>query len=164
MASTPSSRGMVRSMRITSGRSRAASATASSPSPASPTTSSPSWSPRNVRSPSRTTAWSSTTSTVIGGSAMPDGQRHRGPRPRGRGDLEPAAEPAGPLLHRGQPEVAGSELGIRGIEPGPVVADDEHEAARAPAEPDPDPPGAGVAQGILERLLGDAEDLEVAAP
>ena len=65
IASTPAIRGMTRSMRTTSGSSCAAARSAASPSAASPTTAMSSWSSRNVRSPCRTTAWSSAMRTEI---------------------------------------------------------------------------------------------------
>ena len=55
-APTPSSLGITRSSRMTSGSVRCAASSAASPSPASATTSMSSWRSRNVRRPWRTTA------------------------------------------------------------------------------------------------------------
>src|SRR4051794_20767520 len=160
IAPTPSRRGITRSISTTSGRRRSAAATPSEPSPASPTTSMPSCSSRKVRSPSRTTAWSSTTSTRIG-SATTRLESHGGPR-RGRGpDLEPAAKALGPLLHRGQAEALRAHLGVGGVEADAVVGDLQHEGAVGGGEAHRDPLGARVAQGVLDRLLGDPQDLAV---
>ena len=110
--------------------------TASSPSPASPTTSIPSCSSRNVRSPSRTTAWSSTTQ---------DADRRQ---PRARPPAAPSCPRPAPerissrppsrsraLLHRGQPEAARAQLRVGGVEARAVVGDLEHEPAVAAAQP-----------------------------
>src|SRR4051795_4147934 len=59
----PSRTGIRMSMSTTSGSSRAAWRTASAPSTASPTTSVPGSNPRILRSPTRTSAWSSAIST-----------------------------------------------------------------------------------------------------
>src|SRR5262245_40158990 len=65
IAVMPSMFGIRRSISTTSGSSRRAIATPSEPSDASPTTSMSSWRSKKVRSPVRTTAWSSTRSTRI---------------------------------------------------------------------------------------------------
>src|SRR3954469_23724109 len=67
VAPTPSRFGIARSMRITSGCSWTAAATPCSPSAALPTTSMPSVLSSSRARPSRTTAWSSQSSTRIGG-------------------------------------------------------------------------------------------------
>src|SRR6266576_6506482 len=161
MAPTPSRRGMTRSMSTTSGLSRSACRTACSPSAASPTTSRPSWSERKVRSPSRTTSWSSTSSTRIA-SAIPDLQAHGRAVAGRRADLQAAAGAPRALLHRGQAEAPRAQLGIAGVEARPVVGDLEHEPAVVAPQPHGDALGAGVAQGVVQRLLGDAQDLAVA--
>src|ERR671933_1150660 len=163
MAPTPSSRGITRSINTTSGRRRSASRTAASPSAASPTTSMPSWSSRNVRSPSRTTAWSSTTSTRIG-SAIGRLQANRGPLPGARADLQAATQPPRALFHRGEPEPARAHVRRPRIEAGAVVSDLEQHAPVAPGEPHADLARLRVAHRVLERLLGDAEELAVAPP
>ena len=119
--STPSSFGITRSIRITSGSSRSARSIASSPSAASPTISKPSWSSRNVRSPSRTTAWSSTIRMRIDQPSRATSSRTVVPAPGAERISQAPAELAGALLHRGQAEVPGAELGGVGIEPDPVV-------------------------------------------
>src|SRR3954452_10749228 len=162
MACTPSTRGITRSISTTSGRRRCAAAIASRPSPASPTTSMPSWSDRNVRSPSRTTAWSSTTSTRIASSTRRL-QPHRRAPARRRRDGEAAAQALRPLLHRGQPEPPRAYLGRVGIEAGAVVAHLEHHAPILVREPQADVVGVRVAHRVAQRLLGDAKDLARAA-
>src|SRR4051812_24362502 len=162
IAPTPSRRGITRSIRITSGRSRSAARTASAPSPASPTTSMPSCSSRKVRSPSRTTAWSPTPSPRIA-PATPRLESHGGPRRRRGPDLEPAAQALGPLLHRGQAKALRAHLGVGGVEADAVVGDLQHEGAVGGGEAHRDPLGARVAQGVLNRLLGDPQDLAVPA-
>jgi DNA-binding NarL/FixJ family response regulator len=64
-AAKPSAPGILRSMSTISGSSDSASVTADTPSSASPTTSMSSWMPRKVRSPCRTTGWSSAIRTLI---------------------------------------------------------------------------------------------------
>src|SRR5262245_39337146 len=161
MASTPSSCGITRSISTTSGRSRSASSTAWRPSAASPTTSIPSWRSRNVRSPSRTTAWSSAISTRMT-SASGHLEAHSRSRARSRVDREPPAQAARPLLHRRQPEAAGAELGLAGVEPVAVVVDLQNYAAVASAEPYVHVLRVGVPDRVVERFLGDPEYLGVA--
>src|SRR2546423_3214130 len=163
IAATPSRFGMTRSIRTTPGSRRSASRTASWPSAASPTTSRPSCRPRNVRSPSRTTPWSSAIRTRIGSApGTVHLEAHGRPRTRRRADLEPAADALGALLHRGQPQVRRTQAGRTGIEADAVVRDLEPEEPVLAGEPHDDPRGVGVAERVLERLLGDAEDLPVA--
>jgi hypothetical protein len=73
IAVMPSMLGISRSMRTTSGFSRRAIATPSEPSDASPTTSMSSSMSKKVRSPIRTTWWSSTSRTRIGAVASAKG-------------------------------------------------------------------------------------------
>src|SRR4051794_10468231 len=162
IAPTPSRRGMTRSMRITSGLRRSASRTAASPSPASPTISMPSCSARNVRRPSRTTSWSSTTSTLMALSATRRLQAHGGAASRRGVDAQPPAESPRSLLHRRQPEPPRAQLGVARVEAGAVVGDLEDEATVARAEPHRDACRGGVPQRVVQRLLGDAQDLRVA--
>src|SRR3954468_4886178 len=162
IAPTPSSRGITRSMRITSGRRRSAARIASSPSPASPTTAMPSCSSRNVRSPSRTTAWSSTSRTPIA-SAIVDLEPDRRALAGRRADRQPAAEPLRALLHRGEPEPARAQLGVGGHEAGAVVGDLEDQPAVLAGEREGGTGRRRGAQRVLERLLRDPQDLAVAA-
>src|SRR5439155_1212973 len=89
VASIPSTPGIDRSIRTTSGARPAASSTASAPSPASPTTSTSPAFASTCTIPARTTAWSSATTTRI---------TRRAPRARDasparlRVDVERAAE------------------------------------------------------------------------
>src|SRR4051812_26255935 len=159
VASTPSMPGMTRSMSTTSGRSAATAATAAAPSATSPTTSTSSCRPRNVRSPWRTTAWSSAIRTRIAVTRhlQGDGRARAG----ARGDVEAAAERGGPLLHRGQPERAGPPGRVIGVEAHAVVVHPQGQGLVVLAQSDLEAAGAGVAQGVVQRLLGDAEDLLV---
>ncbi len=68
VASSPSIPGIRMSMSTTSGWWAATADTAASPFPASPTTVIPSAASRMTQNPERTSSWSSTTSTRIGGS------------------------------------------------------------------------------------------------
>src|SRR5262245_19627574 len=106
-------------------------------------TSSPSWRSRNVRSPSRTTAWSSAISTRMA-SASGDLEADSGPRARSRVDREPSAQAPCPLLHRRQPEAAGAQLGLAGVEALAVVVDLQNEAAVASLQPHVDVLRVGV--------------------
>ena len=112
----------------------------------------PSWSSRKSRSPSRTTAWSSTISTRIA-SAIACDQQHHGRAGAGRrADLQPPAEPRGALLHRGQAEVARAHSGAVRVEPDAVVARPRRRAR----------PGAGQANGHV--LGAGVADARCAAP
>src|SRR3954447_7968830 len=181
IASMPSSRGMTRSSRTTSGSVRATSSTASAPSAASPTTSTSSWSSRNVRRPWRTTAWSSASATRIVTRACARSRRrqwsiydalsslacvqpHARPHVGRRVDAQGAAERAGALLHRRQAEPPSAHLGRRRVEADAVVDHLEGEPAVAGVEGHVDPGGVRVAQRVVQRLLGDAEDVAVARP
>src|SRR5215211_4071970 len=152
---------MTRSIRMTSGASRTAASIASSPSAASPATAIPSWSSRNARRPSRTTAWSSTTSTRIG-SATADLEPDGGSRAVRGADLERGAEPLRALLHRRQPEPARADGGGIRVEADAVVGDLEQQAPVTGLEDHGDVGRVRVAKRVLERLLGDPEHLAVA--
>ena len=131
----PSMPGSLRSSRITSGASSAASASAVAPSPASPATSIPSCTSSSTRSPRRTTGWSSTISTEMGGvMRSPSGRLPRARSsapwfPSGRTGWSAAARRRGALAHRGQPEPAGRRVGR---EPVAVVGHLQHDQARGP--------------------------------
>ena len=88
VASTPSTPGMRRSISTTSGRWRAASATASSPSVAAATGVMSGAASSSVISPSRTSAWSSTTITRT---APAHGAARRGAGPRPAAAARPAS-------------------------------------------------------------------------
>src|SRR5437763_8049105 len=149
-------------MSTTSGFSRSAAATASRPSAASPATSMPTWSSRKRRRPSRTTAWSSTTSTRIGSAT-----RHLQPHRRagaGRGaDHERAAEALCALLHRREAEPPRAQLRRGRLEAHAVVLHLEHDTAVEGRHAHGDPARVGVAYGVLDRLLRDPQHLAVAA-
>src|SRR4051794_13060693 len=163
IAPTPSSFGMTRSMRITSGVSSSASGSASSPSPASPTTSRPSCSSRNVRSPSRTTAWSSTIRTRMGSSANRRLQLDRRALSTRGLDLEPGADPLRPLLHRREPQPARAQVGSVGVEAHAVVGHLEQEGPVPLPQPHAHVSSLRVPQRVLQRLLRDAQQLAIAS-
>src|SRR5215831_2593122 len=75
-----------------------------------------------------------------------------------RADLQPAAELPGPLLHRGQAEMARAQTGTVGIEPDAVVGDLD----RAGAELDGDVLGPRVSQRVVKGLEHDSQHGEVA--
>src|SRR5213080_3118978 len=162
IAPTPSSTGMTRSIRITSGVSSSASVIACRPSSASPTTSIPSCSSRNVRNPSRTTAWSSTSNTRIDSATRGHLQLDLGSAARRGVDLEPPAEAARPLLHRREPEPSRAQLGVVRLEAHAVVRHLEGELPVVASESDLHVLRARVLHRVLQCLLGDAEDLLVA--
>jgi S1-C subfamily serine protease len=81
---SPDSPGIDTSSTTTSGRRSAASRSASAPSAASPTTANPGSPSRMWRIPSRTTAWSSTTRTLIGPVLMPGNLRRAARLPLAR--------------------------------------------------------------------------------
>src|SRR5690606_17877211 len=144
MTSTPSIPGITRSVSNTSAAVSATASTAASPSPASATTSKP-WASRKDRSPWRTTGWSSDTTTRIG----PPSSR--------------CAPGAGRLVHGGEPQPPGPRAPGVGVEAPPVVADGQHDPLVGTpvvgAEPEDHPVGRGVAEGVGDRLLGDAQHL-----
>ena len=84
--------------------------------PPRPTTSMPSCSSRNVRSPSRTTAWSSTTSTRIGSATRRPPAAPSCPRPAPSGSRAVPPSRCAALLHRRQPEPPRAQLGRLGVE------------------------------------------------
>src|SRR2546423_1290046 len=157
IASTPSSFGITRSISTTAGRNRSASSTASAPSAASPTISIPSWSSRKLRSPSRRTAWSSAIRTRIGSDIEVD---RRALALRGT-NLETAADPLRPLLHRRQAEPARPDVRSRRVEADAVVDDLELEMSVVAAQPQDDAARLCVSKRVLHRLLRDPEDLGV---
>src|SRR5262245_1999005 len=162
IAATPSSSGMTRSIRTTSGCSSAARASPSAPSPASPAISIPSCRSRKLRKPSRTTAWSSTIRTRIG-SGMRGLEVYRRPRALCGADLEPGAEALRPFLHRREPEPTRSHLGRVGIETDAVVFDVEDEPSVVGTQPHDDVRCMRMAHRVLQCFLRNPEDILVAA-
>src|SRR5829696_8594710 len=95
-----------------------------------------SWSSRKVRSPWRTTAWSSAIRTRI--SVTGHLQANRGPLARRRGDPKPGSERTGALLHRREAEAPGPQAGLVRVKPHAVVRDGEPQPVRALVELDLD--------------------------
>src|SRR4051812_40736736 len=150
----PSVPGILTSIRITSGRSSPASATPSAPSAASPTTSMSPWTSRNVRSPRRTTWWSSTSSTRITWSATGHLHLDDGALAGPRLHVEPAADAGRPVPHGDQSEVPPGAADGRGVEAAAVVAHPQPGALAAAFEGDRDGAGVGVPQRVVHGLLG----------
>src|SRR4051794_5066388 len=162
IAATPPPPGITRSMSTTSGRSRSTAVTAVSPSPASPTTSIPGRDSRNVRSPCRTTGWSSARNTrMAGGSATRDLHPHRRPR-TGRGlDRERPAEGLRPLPHRRETETPLSDGACGRVEAHAVVPHRDGHHVVGGIDVDRDRFRPGVADGVVQRLLDDAVQLDL---
>src|SRR5689334_14782272 len=72
----------------------------------------------------------------------------------GAGQIERAAQPLDPLAHRAQAEVAGEALPR--VEAAPIIADDERQRAILNVQRQLQRVGAGVLDGVVQRLLGDA--------
>src|SRR2546426_5411712 len=169
MALAPLPPGMTRSIRTTSGWWLAATSTASGPLAASPTTSMSGWSCRKARRPWRTTAWSSTRRTRIrepgsrGTGRRPQGNRggHGGALARRRLHLELAADRTGPLTHRRQAHRARGARERPGVEAGTVVAHRQPHVVVVLLEPDLNPGAGGVAERVVEGLLGDPEERQL---
>ena len=117
-----------------------------------------------MRSPSRTTSWSSTTRTRIGAQASGASSRTVVPVAGGRVDRELAAEPARALLHRREPEPPRAHArSPAGRSRAPSSRDLEHEPPVGRPEPEHDARRARVADRVLQRLLRDPQQLAVAA-
>src|SRR3954463_15189476 len=173
IASMPSTLGIERSIRTTSGWCSRHSSTASAPSAAVPTTSRSSAVASSWETPVRTTAWSSASRILI--MAPPEcggprnsacGQRGAGSRGRSRRrhleaelgaagrtalELELAAHVAGEVADHAQPEMA---LAGHGAARAPaVVGDDERDAAVVAVDGDLDGSGVGMLDHVAQSLL-----------
>src|SRR5687767_15042630 len=160
-ASMPSSPGSAMSSTATSGADSAANDTARPESPKLPTTRMSGCAARRACNPSRTTAWSSSNSTLMDIAW----RRHVDDQPRAAArefDAEHATVRFGTLPHRRQPEAAAARAARpdRFGEAAPVVL---HRKAQAFAITDGNLYGsaAAVLGGIGERLLHDAEQSEL---
>src|SRR5688500_12628266 len=159
VASIPFVIGIAQSMTTTCGSSCRASAIACAPSLASPITSIAGSSSSMRRKPRRTSAWSSTRSTVILGGTAPllrTRQRYlqahqRAPFARPC-ELDGAAGQRRPLAHRRQAKTA-SACGRRN--PRAVILDLEFEAGGGCAKPDPGLSRSGMSRHVVERFLKD---------
>src|SRR5262245_52767212 len=162
MAAMPPPPGITRSMSTTSGRSRTASVTTASPSPASPTTSMPGRDSRNVRSPWRTTGWSSARNT-----RMPAGSATGNLHPDGGAgaartlDDDLPTEALGPLAHGREPEAPFPDGAGSGVEAHAVVVHGDRHRAAAGVDLDRDRLRLRVADGVVQRLLHDAVQLDL---
>src|SRR5690349_619264 len=180
VAPTPSSSGMVTSIRTTSGCSRWARSTAWAPSAASPTTLKP-CSVIDRRRPSRSMRWSSASIRRTAGapSAPPGGAgeatgaggwmvmvsvplleeaANPGPPAFGRGHLDGGTDAGGPFLHAEDPV----RIEAAGLPDGEALAVVQHlEGGGHPvaAPRHPGLGGLGVALDVDQRLLGDAPHL-----
>src|ERR1700694_2680764 len=149
MAAMPSPSGISRSIRTTSGSTLAATARAVSPPSASPTTSMSGWSSRNARRPSRTTAWSSTSSTRMGSAtghlgAGGEEDADRGPGAAVALDRKGGVDVGGALAHRCQAHGAKGPGQLFGVEARALVGHNQLGAGFAVAEDNFDAYAAGV--------------------
>ena len=155
--------GSLRSSRITSGASSAASASAVAPSPASPTTSIPSCTSSSTRSPRRTTGWSSTISTEIGASWSMTGRPARDRQlltgtvirttVPGRPERMVSAPPAAAARSRIEASPRPPD-GASGANPWPSSATSRTTWRGGLGQGDPDAGRPGVPQRVVQRLLG----------
>src|SRR5689334_3540119 len=154
-ASIPFIPGMATSIMTTSGECSAVICTHSRPSPASATTDMSGCRSSSARRPSRTMVWSSASKMRIGmdldGPEI--GERKLGPNGRPQAELRVnrqfAAQTAYALLHAEQTEAAHRFL----IEADAVVLDGEQHTIAGILHGNIQGPGAGVARGVVERLL-----------
>src|SRR4051812_47985863 len=160
-------------MRTTCGRrpsvsSCARTSRASSPLAASPTTSMSGSPSRNAKSPRRTTAWSSTTSTRIASGRSGAIRLHRqldphyGAASRRAQDLQVSADLLGPAPHRLEPEMAGMDR--RRVESTAVVLDLDDHAEWIRLDPNPRGLGSRMLDDVGERLAADPVELRLGCP
>src|SRR5262245_10887099 len=162
MAAMPPPPGITRSMSTTSGRSRTASVTTASPSPASPTTSMPGRDSRNVRSPWRTTGWSSARNTRMPASSATGNLHPDGGAGAARTlDDDLPTEALGPLAHGREPEAPFPDGAGSGVEAHAVVVHGDRHRAAAGVDLDRDRLRLRVADGVVQRLLHDAVELDL---
>src|SRR6266567_4421743 len=149
----PFTPGMFRSISTKSGLCRSNSSTARAPSSASATTSTPGTVLRIVRSPSRTTSWSSQINTRIMLSLLRSRDLERDLRPLVLFTLDDqcAADRFGSLA---QPLQAIAGIAHRcHIETASIVADRESHLPIFPSESDLDRRGVGMPSHVRQRLL-----------
>src|SRR5712664_2706384 len=149
--------GSATSSTATSGCASAQKRTASRASPKLATTRISGCSSSSARRPSRTTAWSSTRTTLIG---IAGGDLDDHPRAAtGKLDLQPPAVRFGTFPHRGQPPAAalGAARAHRIVKTAPVVLDRQAQVARISSESDLDRLPAAVLRGVGQRFLHDAK-------
>src|SRR3990170_8193332 len=161
VASMPPIPGMLMSMITTCGRREATRSRACWPSPASPTTSMSCSRARIIRTPSRTMAWSSATTTLILAIHAHLDRDHRlHPRAPTFPGLHPecAAEQFGAFPHPQQPHPALAPGGdVREVEAAAVVRDRHPHVLRGDRDLDPRAMGLSVFQDVRDGLLHDAE-------
>ena len=156
VASRPSILGIWTSISTTSGRSCRVTATAWSPSLASPTTSMSSSASRIIRKPARTSAWSSTSTTVIGHCTAPFSGKVActANPPRGGGRHGGGPRAGSPAPHADQPVAAA--VARRPVGPsGAVVQHLDLERRRPVAHPHRRGGPPECFTGVGERLLDD---------
>ena len=119
-----------------------------------------------MRRPSRTTAWSSTISTRIGAQPRGDLQPHG--RPRARRASRSSSAP--PSARARAPPSRSARAGARAAPASAGSKPTPSSATSSTSRPSPSPRAAramrsrrGVAQRVLQRLLGDPQHLAVAA-
>src|SRR2546423_1281803 len=166
VASTPPMRGMLTSIRMTSGCNSRVFSTASWPSRASPTTSRSPLSRKIAVRPSRTTRWSSAIRTLIR-STLPlllrrdgDIDEHPGAVPLPRLHAGRSPDQASPLVNPFQAKRLPFGRVLRHglhIETDPVVLDRALDPAFRDGQGDRGPVRLGVLLDVAERLLHDPE-------
>src|SRR5690606_38195453 len=178
-ASMPLPPGMRMSIMTTSGCVSATTCSASAADPASPTTSKSATRFSSVFSPSRTTSWSSTMTTLIAFTLTPlhfraqcstvvrlrlvrlprpprqrHRHRHRRPPPRFAVDVHVRSHQLSPLPNVAQPLPGGPRLLLR-LEAAPVVDDGKADLRRIRIDLDAKPAGPAVANRVGQRLPRD---------
>src|SRR5712692_5307490 len=149
--------GSATSSTATSGCASAQKRTASRASPKLATTRISGCSSSSARRPSRTTAWSSTRTTLIG---IAGGDLDDHPRAAtGKLDFQPTAVRFSAFPHRGQPPAAAlGTARAHGIgKTAPVVLNGQAQAARVFSDRDLDQLPAAVLGGVGQRFLDDAK-------
>src|ERR687886_1317760 len=165
VASTPSMPGMIRSTNATSGACSVARRTASSPLPASATTAMSFCVSRNARTPCLTSAWSSTSKTVIGsfmlhhlGGCAVQRTNADDARPLARRtlDFHAPTELREPFAHALQAETI--PIILRWVEPAAIVGDAQRYSVGAVDQVDLDALSIAVLGDVRQGFLGYAEE------
>ena len=166
-AAIPSSRGIRMSIRTTSGRTRRTRSSAARPSSASPTSSRSSSELIKVRSPIRTSGWSSTTTTGSGRRVAPagsvTGDRRRGPTSGSSARSTRPPTRARPSVTVPPSEAARSRMpriplpSSSRAAPGPSSLTSTTSASGPAGDPDGRPGVAGVPDDVRQALLHDPE-------
>src|SRR6266498_3139280 len=149
--------GIERSIRTTSGCSSRAFCTSSTPSPASPATAMSRWTSSSMRSPVRSTAWSSAIRTLIGVMGQCGGNARADHRPMSspRLDLHGSAQQRDALLHPVQAESRRFAQSGGRIKSDAVILDRDLDHSVLVFQHDANPSRLGVPGHVRQRLLQD---------